>query len=115
MGKKKKQVSISWNPLQSTTIGTIKENKYGWIGTIILFILFVAVIFYLPELMDAYNNYMANKTNTTAVTNNTTPDNGTQEPEPPTIEKYTLDQKQSFDFDNFSVKDVTLSKRVPTR
>lgn len=110
MGKKKKgQTTISWNPLQATTIGIIKENKYGWIGTIILFALFLGIVFYLPDLLDIYNKYFGpdNTVPPIVAPNNTTgDDNTTIEAPERNVEKYTLDEKKSFELGKFSVKNV---------
>lgn len=57
MGKKKTQVSLNGSPLQAITIGQIKDHKYGWIGTILLFALFIGIVFYLPELFQIFEKY----------------------------------------------------------
>ena len=114
MGKKKKN-NISWNPLQATTIGKIKQNRFGWIGIILLFALFFGIIYYLPDLQDIYNKYVLgqNVTNNTTdianneVTNNTTPGNETPTEKPEKI-KYTFQDKTSFEFPEFTVTNIRL-------
>ena len=61
MGRKKK-VDINGAPLQSVTIGEIKESKFGWLGTILLFGIFGGIIFYLPELTEIYQQYLGKNT-----------------------------------------------------
>ena len=55
MGKKTK-VDINSAPLEAVTIGQIKKSKYGWIGTIIIFVLFISVVYFLPELSKYYQH-----------------------------------------------------------
>ncbi len=104
MGKRKKNQSITWNPLQTITIGKVKDNKYGWIGTIALFALFIAVIFYLPNLMDTYSNFMENRTPNSV--NNTT--NNSEIPKERVVEKYTFQEKNSFEFPSFTVTSIKI-------
>ena len=114
MGKKKKN-NISWNPLQATTIGKIKQNRFGWIGIILLFGIFFGIIYYLPDLQDIYNKYVLgqNVTNNTTdianneVTNNTTPGNETPTEKPEKI-KYTFQDKTSFEFPEFTITNIRL-------
>lgn len=61
MGKKVK-VDINGKPLEAITIGQIKKSKYGWIGTIILFVLFISIIYFLPELSKYYQIWVEGKT-----------------------------------------------------
>ena len=58
MGKKKK-VDINGTPLEAITIGQIKQNRFGWIGMIILFALFGGVIYFLPEITKFYQDYIS--------------------------------------------------------
>ncbi|MBQ6841148.1 MAG: hypothetical protein IJO63_03440 [Bacilli bacterium] len=58
MGKKKK-VDINGKPLEAVTIGRVKDNKYGWIGVLFLFALFIGIIYFLPELNKMYQEYMS--------------------------------------------------------
>ena len=110
MGKKKKgQNTITWNPLQATTIGQIKQNKYGWIGTLLLFILFIGVVFYLPDLFELYNKYTGkNATPAIIANNNTTNNNTTTEDEERVVEKFKLADKKSFEFNEFKVDNIRL-------
>ena len=54
---KKKKINLNGAPLQEITIGTIKKNRFGWIGTLILFGIFGAFIYYLPELSKYYEAF----------------------------------------------------------
>ena len=38
---RRRKVNIDTNPLQSVTIGRTDTKKYGWIGTLFLFIIFI--------------------------------------------------------------------------
>ena len=75
---RRRKVNIDANPLQSVTIGRTDTKKYGWIGTLFLFIIFIVVIYFLPDIQKAYRDYLYNKafTNNYVVNNNTT--NGTE-------------------------------------
>ena len=109
MGKKKKgQNTIAWNPLQSTTIGQIKQNKYGWIGTLLLFALFIGVVFYLPELFELYKEYSGKNTTPPIIANNNTTNNTTTENDERVVEKYKLADKKSFEFNEFKVDNIRL-------
>ena len=63
---RRRKVNIDTNPLQSVTIGRTDTKKYGWIGTLFLFIIFIVVIYFLPDIQKAYRDYLYNK----AFTNN---------------------------------------------
>ncbi len=112
MGKRKKgQTTIAWNPLQATTIGQIKQNKYGWIGTVLLFLLFIGVVFYLPELFELYNKYKGKSATPAVIANNNTANNNNNtdnEEEERNVEKYKLSEKKSFEFNEFKVDNIRL-------
>lgn len=57
MGKKRR-VDLNGAPLQSVTIGQVSEHKYGWIGIVVLFAIFLALIYFLPELNALYQQYI---------------------------------------------------------
>lgn len=108
MGKKKKgKVEIKGSPLQAITIGEIKDHKYGWIGTLILFALFLGIVYYLPELFQLYQEYMGNGTVSSMPINNT---NNTVDPidEPQEIEKYKFEEKDFLEYDDFDISNIKL-------
>ena len=73
---RRRKVNIDANPLQSVTIGRTDTKKYGWIGTLFLFIIFIVVIYFLPDIQKAYRDYLYNKAFTNNyVTNNNTSNN----------------------------------------
>ena len=53
---RRRKVNIDANPLQSVTIGRTDTKKYGWIGTLFLFIIFIVVIYFLPDIQKAYRD-----------------------------------------------------------
>lgn len=70
MGKKKK-VDINGNPLDTITIGNVKENKYGWVGTVLLFAIFIGAIYFMPELSNIINRLFS--TSSAPITNPSVP------------------------------------------
>lgn len=116
---KKKKINLNGAPLQEITIGTIKKNRFGWIGTLILFGIFGAFIYYLPELSKYYEAFskgdfsLLNEIIPVPNTPVTPPDqeeqNPEQEQEPEQIvyTKYTFDTEEDITYD-----DVTFSKVV---
>lgn len=126
MGKKKK-VDINGAPLQSVTIGEIKKSKYGWIGTILLFCLFVGVVYFLPELSKFYQSYIEggtvpsnNRPSGNTTFNNTTNDNTTKEEpkEDSTIYEFGKDisvKVGNLDISNISLTENELSFKVANK
>ena len=47
---RRRKVNIDANPLQSVTIGRTDTKKYGWIGTLFLFIIFIVGLYLLPYI-----------------------------------------------------------------
>lgn len=83
MGKKKK-VDINGKPLEAVTIGQIKQSKYGWIGTILLFALFGGVIYFLPDITKLYQEFESGSTKPAGnSTNNTLVNPDEEEPDAP--------------------------------
>ena len=129
--KRKKKVDINAAPLESVTVGQIKQNKFGFIKLIVLFSLFGGIIFYLPELQKLYQLYFGsstpsasssnvNNTNTNNTNNNTannTSNNINNVVNPPNedeVKKYLFntDDKvliDDYQFDNIKYKDKVLS------
>ncbi|MGN1379706.1 MAG: hypothetical protein ACI4XR_04885 [Bacilli bacterium] len=70
---KKKKIDIASNPLQSVTIGRTDKKKHGWIGSVILFVLFILIIYFLPDIQKAYKEYLYNKAFNNNTINNTIP------------------------------------------
>lgn len=70
---KKKKIDITSNPLQSVTIGRTDKKKHSWIGSVILFILFIIIIYFLPDIQKAYKEYLYNKAFNNNTVNNTIP------------------------------------------
>ncbi len=85
---KKKKNSKDTSPLQSYSVGKIKENKFGFIKIILCFTFFGAVIWFLPDLTIFYQQHIkgyfesllsgsAPTVSNNTVSNNTTPNNNT--------------------------------------
>lgn len=74
----RKKININSNPLEAVTIGRTDTKKHGWIGVLFLFVFFILIIYFLPDIQKAYKDYLYNKafTNNYVNTNNTT-ENGT--------------------------------------
>ena len=51
---KKKRVEIKNVPLESVTVGKIKQNKHSLFFTIVIFSLFVCLIYFLPDINKYY-------------------------------------------------------------
>lgn len=118
MGKKK-TVDINGAPLEAVTIGEIKKSKYGWIGTILLFVLFISIVYFLPELSKYYQDFIngnatgtnniVNNTVDNSITNNTT--NETEESEEDTIitdNTYTFGSDLTVTKDNLLFSEISL-------
>lgn len=116
---KKKKINLNGAPLQEITIGTIKKNRFGWIGTLILFGIFGAFIYYLPELSKYYEAFskgdfsllneiipVPNTPVTPPAQEEQTPEQE-QEQEQIVYTKYTFDTEEDITYD-----DVTFSKVV---
>lgn len=116
MGKRKKgKVEIKGSPLQAITIGEIKEHKYGWIGTMILFALFMGIVYYLPELFQLYQDYMGNGSGVyTPVSNNITNNTVNPPEEEVPIVLYKFTEKDSFEYDDFDITQIALADGILT-
>lgn len=71
MGKRKK-VNIDANPLQSVTIGNVNEKKHGWLFAIFLFGIFLAVVYFLPDIQKLVESFLGSSSAPTNLTNNVT-------------------------------------------
>ena len=78
MAKKNKNIEITNNPLESVTVGTIKNSKYSWIKVLVMVVLFLGVIFFLPEISSLYEKYVKKTNNDTP--NIIIPDNNNEDP-----------------------------------
>lgn len=96
---RKKKIDIVSTPLQSVTIGRTDKKKYGWIGTIILFILFILIIYFLPDIQKAYKEYLYNKAFSNNTINNTVPNDKNLENNT-TTENVTNEVIYDFNSDN---------------
>jgi len=113
MGKKK-QVDINGAPLQAVTIGEIKTSKYGWIGTLLLFSLFIGIVYFLPEISKLYQEYFGGSTvpSATPPTNNTTNEtNTTDDPEDiGNAPIYKFDKDVSVTVEDLIFSDIVLAE-----
>lgn len=115
MAKKKNVVQISDEELTPTVLATIEEKKGNSILLLILFAIFIAVVFFLPDITNYVDSYLNPeiKSNTPIVNN---PTNSNEEEEV-TITKYnysdklTIDKKK-FTLTDFSIADNTLSFKI---
>ena len=76
--RKKKQVDINGNPLESVTVGQIKQSRFTFLKLILMFTLFGGIIYFLPELSKLYQLYFGTSTSTSVDNtskNNTTTNN----------------------------------------
>lgn len=96
---RKKKIDIVSTPLQSVTIGRTDKKKYGWIGTIILFILFILIIYFLPDIQKAYKEYLYNKAFSNNTINNIVPNDQVLENNT-TTENITNEVIYDFNSDN---------------
>lgn len=70
---KKRKIDITSNPLQSVTIGRTDKKKHRWVGSVILFLIFILVIYFLPDIQKAYREYLYNRAFNNNTVNNTVP------------------------------------------
>ena len=106
MGKKKK-VDINGKPLQTITIGEIKKSKYGFLGVILLFVLFIGIVYFMPEITKLYNSYfkqISQNTSVLPVQNNTVreDDENVVDDNP----YYSLDNKTTVEYENLMFNEI---------
>ena len=85
--RKNKKATISDTPLEPIAIAQVKESKFGLIGMLFVIGIFVAAIYYLPEIEQLYQVYVKGNTavlddyptNNNTSTNNTTNNNDTND------------------------------------
>ena len=65
--KKKEEVVINNEELKPTVLYTIKERKINFLGLLLLFALFIAVIYFLPTVSEKYQEYKRGQTKSPVV------------------------------------------------
>ena len=116
MSKKKQKIELNSSPLESVTIGQIKDNKFGFIKVIILFALFIAIIYFLPEINNLYQSFLGSSSAPSSVNrtiNNNTTNNVTKEKdedEEKTVElKYNFDEITSVTVNGLNFNDIRIT------
>ena len=114
MFKKKRKVNIETSPLQSYTVGKIKENRFGFIKLIIFFGFFIGIIYFLPEINVLIQKYIngvdvRNETpvNNVVPTNNT--ENNTIEENKVTETKYYFKDDNTIEVNNLKFSAIKLN------
>jgi len=104
----RKKISIEGNPLESITIGKVKKNRFGWIGIIFIFAIFLSVVYFLP---DPVNQNLINNTNipvgNNPTENQTGENNNQEENEETLIVKYTFNQTKEITVDDLKLVNIT--------
>ena len=113
---KKKNVVISKNELEPTTLATINNKKTGFIGLIILFALFIGVVYFLPDIEAWYEQYKKGNitntpTSTNTNTNSTTSDN---DEEIATEQKYMYESDPTITNSDISINNFMFLNGVLT-
>ena len=100
---KKEKVIIKNEELEPTTLGKVTDNKVNMLPLILVFVIFIAAIFFAPTIQAWYENYtkgtIANN-NTSSTSNKTTSTTNNEETE--TVTKY--DYKDNLEISNDKVK-----------
>ncbi len=105
----RKKVNLDVSPLESVTIGRTDKRKHSWIGTVVLFVLFILIIYFLPDIQKAYREYLYNK----AFSNNTTnidPSQGDNKTGNEVINNTVIKDNQIFSIDSNS--NITIDNTV---
>ena len=114
--KKNKKANLNNNPLEPVTIAQVKESKFGWIGVILIFGLFIAIVYFLPEIEQLYQVYIKGNTsiieNNSSISNNVninTNENTTNDNENKEIDiSYKFTDNNEIDIDNLTFNNINL-------
>ena len=108
MGKKKNVEPINLNsgPLKSVTIGEIKQSKYSWVWIALMFVLFCAIIFFLPDINRMYLKLTKGES-APSVIDDTEPDTKKDETPEKEDSKYKFADTTKVDLDSLSFSDIT--------
>ena len=104
----RKKVNLDVNPLESVTIGRTDKRKHGWIGTVVLFVLFILIIYFLPEIQKTYREYEYNKSNNNMT--NTNPSQGNNKDGNEVTNNTTIKNDQVYAID--SNTNITINKTI---
>ena len=88
MAKKIKNMKLEQNDLTPTTIGVFENRKRSSVGAIILIIIFVAFVWFLPQISEYINAYLNPTTVTPATPKNPTTPKNPEEVEKPELVPY---------------------------
>lgn len=112
MAKKKKNIVIVDEELKPTVLANLAPKKISLLGLLLLFVLFGATIFYLPDISNYINAYLKGKTSVnTPVTSNPGSDEEGKNPDTPVteIEEYPYTADLVIDVDNFSLNNFLIT------
>ncbi|MEG1892504.1 MAG: hypothetical protein RR189_01250, partial [Bacilli bacterium] len=108
MKKKKNEVVINNKELEPTVLATLKPKKTNLIGLILLFIVFIGVVVFLPEISKFVEDYK-NKDIPINAPIKPNDKNEDKEDKPEEIKKYKYTSDLVITKENFSVSNILLN------
>ena len=108
MGKRKKiEVKLSDQELVPSTIGYLEENKKGFIGLILIFIVFIGVAVFMPQINDYVNKYLG-KTDSDTIIPEKDSDKNNQNPVEKTV-MYDMNETLEFEYNKLKFSKFKIS------
>lgn len=117
MARKNKNPHINLNngPLKSVTIGEIKEKKHGFLGVLILLLLFMGLIYYLPNIQKYYQEYFGVPTSDSLVPEEKEEQKETKEDEnEEETTKYLLAETPQYELEDVEVNEISFKEGLLT-
>lgn len=107
MAKKKQNVVIKDEELTPTVLATIENKKNNLLGLVILFVIFGAVVYFLPDITNYVEGFLNPEVKDTK-TNNNVPTDNNQEEETVTVTKYEYSNDLVIDIEKFSLSNFSI-------
>lgn len=112
MGKKKQEILIKKEELEPTTLGKVTQNKANILPLVFLVLIFLAAIYFAPQIETLYQNYIDKDSNinnqgTTSDNNNT---NKTTE-QTETINKYDYVDNMEISNDKIKISSLVIKNK----
>ncbi len=115
--KKKEEVVINNEELKPTVLYTIKERKINFLGLLLLFALFIAVIYFLPTISEKYQEYKRGQTKNPVVikpSDNQENESNDLEDMEQAEKKYEYSSSLKITKDSFTMADFNFSNNTLT-
>ena len=116
MAKKVNNIVISSEELTPTTIGVYNNKTKNPIGIILLVIVFISIVFFLPDIQSYVNKFLGKEeSNNTNYNSNGKEENNNNKPVDPDVNnnsQYDISQQNSVDTDTYKLSDIALNNGV---